>query len=323
MKTYNWGILGAGDVTEIKSGPAYKHTENFKVKAVMRRNAEKAKDYAQRHNIEKFYSNADALIQDVEIDAIYIATPPDTHLYYALKVAEAGKICCIEKPMAPSYADCVAIDEAFAAKNIPLYVAYYRRSLPRFNQIKQWLEEGAIGIVRSLHWDLSKPSSELDRNQGFNWRTDATIAYAGYFDDLASHGMDLFAYLCGDILEAKGICTNQQGLYTAKDAVVGAWVHGSGVLGSGNWNFGTSVKEDNVVLKGSEGTICFSVFEDNPLCLENRAGKKEIFIENPYHIQQHHVENIRLNLLEGKSHPSTGKTGMQASWVLDKILGKL
>jgi predicted dehydrogenase len=323
MKLYNWGILGCGDVTEIKSGPAYQQTENFKIKAVMRRDASKAKDYANRHNIEKYYSNAEELIQDVEIDAIYIATPPDTHLYYALKVAEAEKICCVEKPMAPSYQECVLMVEAFSSKNIPLYVAYYRRSLPRFNQIKKWINDGTIGDLRSLHWDLSKPSSEIDRNQGLNWRTDAEIAYAGYFDDLASHGIDLFAYLLGGILDAKGLNFNQQKLYTAKDAVLGLWQHSTGVMGTGNWNFGTSVREDKVVLKGSEGTIRFSVFEDHPICLENAEGKKEIFIENPLHIQQHHIENMRLDLLEGIPHPSTGKTAMHASWVLDKILDKL
>ena len=323
MKLYNWGILGCGDVTEIKSGPAYQQTENFKIKAVMRRDASKAKDYANRHNIEKYYSNAEELIQDVEIDAIYIATPPDTHLYYALKVAEAEKICCVEKPMAPSYQECVLMVEAFSSKNIPLYVAYYRRSLPRFNQIKKWINDGTIGDLRSLHWDLSKPSSEIDRNQGLNWRTDAEIAYAGYFDDLASHGIDLFAYLLGGILDAKGLNLNQQKLYTAKDAVLGLWQHSTGVMGTGNWNFGTSVREDKVVLKGSEGTIRFSVFEDHPICLENAEGKKEIFIENPLHIQQHHIENMRLDLLEGIPHPSTGKTAMHASWVLDKILDKL
>jgi 1,5-anhydro-D-fructose reductase (1,5-anhydro-D-mannitol-forming) len=323
MKVYNWGILGCGDVTEIKSGPAFHQTANFEIKAVMRRDEAKAKNYAKRHKVEKYYSNADDLIQDPEIDAIYIATPPDTHLYYGLKVAEAGKICCIEKPMAPSYQECVSLVETFLVNKIPLYVSYYRRSLPRFNQIKQWIDQKAIGSLRSLHWDLSRPSSDIDRRRDDNWRTQSEIAYAGYFDDLASHGMDLFAYLFGDILDAKGFSANQQQLYTAKDSVVGVWHHKTGLMGTGNWNFGTFEREDKVVLKGSEGTIQFSIFEDNPVCLENALGKEEILIENPLHIQQQHIENIRLDLMEGVPHPSTGRNAMHASWALDKILGKL
>ena len=113
LKNIRWGILGCGNVTEIKSGPAYQKTEGFQVVAVMRRDAVKAADYAQRHEISKYYTDADALINDPEIDAIYIATPPDSHKYYGLKVAQAGKICCIEKPLAPNHTDCLAICEAF------------------------------------------------------------------------------------------------------------------------------------------------------------------------------------------------------------------
>ncbi len=171
-----WGIIGCGDVTEIKSGPAYKLTSGFELVAVMRRDSEKAKDYAYRHQIKKYYTNADDLINDAEIDAVYIATPPDTHKLYALKVAEAGKICCIEKPMTPNYADSLEIYNAFNNKNIPLFVAYYRRSLPRFLKIKEWLDTKAIGEIRHINWHFSKPASALDTSREYNWRTDASIA---------------------------------------------------------------------------------------------------------------------------------------------------
>ena len=139
-----WGIIGCGHVTEVKSGPAYQKTEGFQLIAVMRRDAEKVKDYAKRHSIKKYYTNAEELINDDEVDAIYIATPPDKHMYYALKVAEAGKPCCIEKPLTPCYEDSFAIYESFKNKQIPLFVAYYRRSLPRFKQVNTWLENNNI-----------------------------------------------------------------------------------------------------------------------------------------------------------------------------------
>ena len=98
--TIRWGMIGCGSVTEVKSGPAYQQTPGFSLHAVMRRDAQKAADYARRHQVPLWFSDADALIQHPEIDAVYIATPPDSHLFYALKVAAAGKICCVEKPMA-------------------------------------------------------------------------------------------------------------------------------------------------------------------------------------------------------------------------------
>ncbi len=321
FKNVRWGIIGCGAVTEIKSGPAYQNTDGFEVVAVMRRDQEKASDYAKRHNIPKYYSNADDLINDKDIDAVYIATPPDSHKYYALQVAKAGKPCCIEKPMAPSYPDSLEIFNAFNDKDTPLFIAYYRRSLPRFNKIKQWLEEGAIGEVRHVHWHLSKPPNQLDLSGAYNWRTDASIAPGGYFDDLASHGLDLFIYLLGDIETAKGIATNQMGLYSAKDAIVGSWMHKSGVTGDGSWNFGCYQREDKVEILGSAGKITFSIFNEEPIILLNSQGEEKLEIPNPKHIQEFHVTNIKSHLLGEKTHPSLGSSGLHTSWVMDKILG--
>lgn len=316
-----WGILGCGDVTEKKSGPAYQKTEGFEVVAVMRRDAEKVADYARRHGLRKYYTDADALINDSEIDAIYIATPPDLHKYYALKVAEAGKICCIEKPLAPSYEDCKIIQEAFDTKHIPLFVAYYRRSLPRFEQIKKWLEDDRIGAVRHINWHLSKPTSERDTSSVYNWRTDIRVAPAGYFDDLASHGLDLFVHFLGLVKQANGISLNQQGLYTAKDAIVGSWVHESGVTGTGSWNFGTNTREDFVTIYGSLGTITFSVFEETSIKLHEGDVVTDLFIPHPENVQFYHVQNIRDHLAGKVTHPSNGLTASHTAWVMDKIIG--
>lgn len=321
-ETYKWGIIGCGDVTEVKSGPAYQKTKGFQLHAVMRRNFALAEDYAKRHGVPKFYDNADALINDPEIDAVYIATPPDSHAMYALKVAEAGKICCIEKPMAPTYEECQQVTDAFEKKKIPLFVAFYRRSLPRFVQVKQWLDTHKIGTVRHVSWHLSKPASPIDLSEETNWRTDAEIAYGGYFDDLASHGLDLICYFLGSIKSAQGFATNQQNLYTAKDAVVGNWLHSSGITGSGSWNFGADKREDRLEIYGDKGKITFSVFDEAPVLLEVGAKKESLFIENPNPIQEYHVLNMYKQLVEKIPHPSTGTSATHIAWVMDEILGK-
>ncbi|MFL9844639.1 Gfo/Idh/MocA family protein [Flavobacterium rhizosphaerae] len=316
-----WGIIGCGDVTEKKSGPAYQKTDGFALKAVMRRDAAKAADYAHRHKVDKWYNDADALINDDQIDAVYIATPPDTHKYYALKVAKAGKPCCIEKPMAPTYEECLAICEAFDEKNIPLFVAYYRRSLPRFLKVKEWLDSKKIGEVRHIHWHLTKSPSAVDISGEYNWRTDAKIATGGYFDDLASHGLDLFIHFFGDIEKVNGVSLNQQGLYSANDAVSAAWAHKNGITGTGTWNFGTWKREDSVTIYGSSGTIHFAVFDDEPLVLENTEGKEILNIAHPENIQLYHVQNMRDHLMGKSMHPSTGHTGAHTNWVMDVISG--
>lgn len=319
-KIYKWGMIGCGSVTELKSAPAYQKTDGFELFAVMRRDADKAEDYAKRHNVPHFFTDADALINHPEIDAIYIATPPDSHEYYALKVAEAGKICCIEKPMAPSYESCLKINAAFEDKNLPLFVAYYRRSLPRFLQVKEWIDQNKIGKIKHIHWHFGKPANDIDKSKKYNWRTDATIAPGGYFDDLASHGLDLFTFLLGTITEAKGMAVNTQALYTAKDNVTGHWSHNSGVTGFGTWDFGADKREDTVKIYGNEGNISFSVFGEVPIVLERDDEEKSMNIPHPEHVQWYHVQNIKTDLLGGSSHPSTGETAAQTAWVMDRIL---
>lgn len=315
-----WGMIGCGAVAEVKSGPAYQKTQGFELIAVMRRNHELAKDYAKRHGVELYYSDASSLINNNNIDAIYIATPPDSHKEYALQVAKAGKICCIEKPFASRYEDSLAINNAFKANNLPLFVAYYRRSLPRFRKVKELLSKQKIGQVRHITWSLNKPANAVDISAEKNWRTDRKIAYGGYFDDLASHGLDLFAYLLGEFDRVKGIALNQQELYSSRDAVSACWSHKSGVTGAGSWNFGGYSRQDRVVIYGSEGEISFSVFDEKPICIYQSNKPQKIFIENPENIQIHHVKNIYEQLNGLSEHPSSGKTALHTRWVMDEIL---
>jgi len=322
-ESIRWGIIGCGDVTEVKSGPPYRKTEGFELVAVMRRNADKAADYARRHGVSRYYSDADKLINDPDVDAVYIATPPDSHKDYALQVAAVGKPCCIEKPMAPSYAESLEIQMAFEERNLPLFVAYYRRSLPRFLKLKEWLDSDKIGQVRHIRWFLGKPPNQIDRSGEYNWRTDAEVAPGGYFDDLASHGLDLFAFYFGNFEEVHGIAKNRLGLYSAKDSVTAIWSHTTGVTGDAAWNFGCDERLDKVEIFGSKGKICFSVFDGDEIILKDGKGTKTMFIEHPEHVQQYHVEALRDDLLGNAAHPSTGKSALHTSWTMDKILGNI
>lgn len=315
-----WGMIGCGSVTEVKSAPAYQQTQGFELAMVMGRDSRNVREYARRHGVAQHVTDANVLIHDPQIDAVYIATPPDSHRAYALQVAAAGKPCCIEKPLAPRYADSLAIVTAFQQADVPLFVSYYRRSLPRFNQIKQWLEAGKIGTVRHIHWAYTRTPSPLDKAGVYQWRTDAAIAPAGYFDDLASHGLDLFTYLLGNICNVNGISRNQQGLYSAQDAISACWLHNNGVTGTGSWHFGCHTRHDQVDIWGSHGHIQFAVFNDDNLQLDNADGKQCLFVENPVHIQRFHVENMREHLQGKVIHPSTGQTALHTSWIMEQIL---
>ena len=324
LNSIRWGIIGCGNVTEQKSGPAYQQTEGFELVAVMRRNLDKARDYAERHKVAKYFDDADALINCTEVDAVYIATPPDSHMDYALRVAKTGKPCCIEKPMSVNYNECLQIYNAFHMDDIPLFIAYYRRTLPRFLKVKEWLDTEKIGEVQHIDWILNKPPSDIDLAQLPNWRTDPEVAPGGYFDDLASHGLDLFHFFLGEVKTASGSVKNHQGLYTAPDLITGSWEHVTGITGSGNWNFGAPDHKDQVEITGKNGKIAFSIFQDAPIVLETEIGKQKMNIDHPDHVQLCHVKAMQQHLIgKGVIHPSTGKTAVHTSWIMDKILGKI
>ena len=319
MALIRWGMIGCGDVTERKSAPAYQQVEGFALHGLYGRTRAKADDYAARHGVPHVFDSAEALINAADIDAVYIATPPDSHEAYALDVARAGKPCCIEKPMAPDHEACVRIRDAFAERELPLFVAYYRRALPRFGRVKAWLDEDAIGTVRHVHWTLTKPASPNDLATT-NWRVDAAVAPGGYFDDLASHGLDLFCWLFGEVADVAGFAVNQQGRYSAADAVTGCWLHRAGVTGSGSWNFGAADREDRVEIIGSAGRILFSIFDDTPLQLVRDGAAVETVVAHPPVIQHFHVAAMRDHLTGRGLHPSTGESAAHTAWVMDRIL---
>jgi len=319
-KKIRWGIIGCGAVTEQKSGPAFNLAPHTELVAVMRRNAALAKDYAARHGIKQYYTNADELIADHHVDAVYIASPPASHKEIALKVAAAGKPCCVEKPMALNYQECQVMQDAFAAKNLTLFVAYYRRSLPRFRQIKEWIDKDYLGKIRVVNWQLYKPPNHLDLARKNNWRTQPEISGGGYFVDLACHGINLFQWLVGDITAASGLTLNQQGLYPAEDAVTAQWIFANGALGSGCWNFAAYHREDKVSIIGEKGEIKFSVFMQEPIVLSAEKKNETLLIDHPKHIQYDHVANMSSHLLQQAIHPSLAADAAQTSWVMDCIL---
>ncbi len=234
MKTIRWGIIGAGNVTEVKSGPGFQKTENSDLIAVMRRSGAKAEDYAKRHGIPHWYDDAQKLISDPEVDAVYIATPPDSHKKYTCQVAEAGKPVYVEKPMARSFDECVQMIAGCKRASVPLFVAYYRRQLPRFLKIKELLDAGSIGEVRFVRATQFMPPMPEDlQRDDLPWRVIPEIAGGGRFVDLASHTLDILDFFLGPIANVRGHASNQGGLYPAEDMVSCSFKFKSGIQGSG------------------------------------------------------------------------------------------
>jgi len=135
MKILQWGFIGCGEVTEKKSGPAFSEVEGSTVVAVMSRKEERARGYAERHGIPKWYTDVQELIDDPDVNAVYVATPPSSHATYAIMAMRAGKPVYVEKPLAASYEDCARINRVSEETGVPCFVAYYRRYMPYFLKV--------------------------------------------------------------------------------------------------------------------------------------------------------------------------------------------
>lgn len=322
-KKINWGIIGCGNVTEYKSGPAFNKVEGSKLIAVMRRDAELAKDYAHRHRVPKWYSDADDLINDPEVNAIYVATPPASHAMYAIKAMKAGKPVYVEKPMAATYEQCQEMNAVSKVTGVPLFVAYYRRTLPGFRKVKTLLEDGTIGRPLLVNIMLVRPATpaESDENSPI-WRVQPDVAGGGIFYDLASHQLDFLDFIFGPVKKVSGIARNFGNLYKAEDTVVAQMEFENGVLGSGTWSFvsDNSSKRDVIEIIGTKGRIEFSTYGHEPVLLFKERDFLEFPYINPENIQYNLISNVVDAIRGDAACVSTGETAARTNLVMEKIV---
>lgn len=335
MDTVRWGFIGCGAVTEVKSGPAFSEVEGSQVVAVMSRTEEKARSYAQRHGIPRHYTDALALINDPEVNAVYIATPPSSHATFATMAMRAGKPVYIEKPMASNYDEAIRICRTAERTRVPCFVAFYRRQLPYFLRVQEIVQSGQLGKILTCHLRLAVPPKELDyaandraadqNGQGLPWRLQPDIAGGGgYFYDLAPHQIDLLQLLLGNIIEAQGYKANRAGLYSVEDCLSACLQFDSGIIGSAMWCFVAheSARTDRIQIIGQNGSVSFSVYDYKPISLYTSAGHQTFAFDNPPHVQEPLIRQVVAHLRGQGVCKSDANNGASVNWVMDKILGK-
>lgn len=319
LDTVRWGIIGVGDVTEHKSGPGLQRADRSELVAVMRRDGGKAADYARRHGVPRWYDDADALLADPEVDAVYIATPPDSHRDYTLRAAAAGKAVYVEKPMARTAAECEEMIAACERAGVPLFVAYYRRAMPRFVAVKELLEGGAIGEPRAVSVRTQTPGGMWEPGH-LPWRVRPEVSGGGLFVDLGSHTLDLLDHLLGPIGAVSGAASNQAGAYPAEDVVTATFVFASGVQGVGLWSFAAAEQRDEVEIVGSAGSLSFSSFGTEPLVLRTVDGERRVDAPYPEVVQQPLIQAVVDELTGHGTSPSTGESALRTARFVDTVL---
>jgi len=322
MEKVNWGIIGCGDVTEVKSGPAFSIVENSNLVAVMRRNAGLAQDYAKRHNVPRWYSDADELINDNEVNAIYIATPPESHAELSIKALKVGKPVYVEKPMALNHDQCQQMIKASEESGAPLFVAYYRRALPGFLKTKELIDSGEIGSVKQVNIQMYKAVSPEERSGTLPWRVIPEIAGGGHFFDLASHQLDYLDFLFGPVERVEAVSFNQENLYSAEDIVSGSFAFSNKLVATGSWCFTVPefLERDLIEIIGEKGSITMSCFDFTPIELRTVDGKQSFDFSKPDHVQMHLIQQV-VEELTGKGKSSSNAiSGARTSWVMDEVV---
>ncbi|HEX4885173.1 MAG TPA: Gfo/Idh/MocA family oxidoreductase [Casimicrobiaceae bacterium] len=324
MKTIRWGIIGCGDVTEVKSGPGFAKARDSALVAVMRRDGALAADYARRHGVPRWHDDAEAILRASDIDAVYVATTPETHCGYVLRCAAAGKPVLVEKPMALDAAECDAMIAACAAAGVPLRVAYYRRALPRFVAVRDLVRSGAIGDVRMVTSRQFQPLRSKDESppDGKPWRLDGSRSGGGLFVDMMSHTLDFLDDVFGPIEAVRAFAANHGRAYGVEDVVAASWRFASGVLGSGAYCYAADRNEEINEIVGAAGRIRFSTTRPVPIEVWRGERCETIDVGDPPHVHQPLIQTFVDELNGVGQCPSTGESAARTTRIVDAILGE-
>lgn len=287
---------------------------------MMRRDGAKAAEYAQRHGVARWYGSADALINDPEVNAVYIATPPGSHCELALKVAAAGKPCYVEKPMARNAPECQQMIDTFAAAGLPLFVAYYRRGLPHFTAVKEMIDSQRYGKLLNVRYHFSS-SDQVDGTPD-TWRFQPEISGGGLFWDMGSHALDLFDWWLGPLGSVHGHTLKRAATSPVEERVAMAAVTKSGVSLTAEWSFISRHRRDAFELEFEQALVRGSVFGAMELRVETQSGEPQLLkYPQPENIQSALIANIVDHLRTGASALSTGVSAARTNAVIDQVAG--
>jgi predicted dehydrogenase len=330
-KVVRWGIIGGGDVIARKSGPAIIGVSGSKLTAVMCRSEVNAKEVTKKLGAVNYYTNAEDLVRDPEVDIVYIATPPGAHMEYALLVAKYKKACLLEKPFARSAYECREIIDAFGRSGSSLFVAYYRRAHDRW-RLAQKLVQNHLGTVTSISLKLHRSDHLLDvldegkDARNFGWRVNAEQAGGGLFMDLGCHMLDILDFLVGPIENVQGDAVRLfSPKYDVENVVSMTFRTKAGALGTASWNFVSSSFEDKLEIVGTNATLRMSFFgKDFPVISYSDSDSVEVPPDSPVpeFVHQGLIQEI-VNELRGANGwkcQSNGVSALRTAKVMDSVL---
>ena len=319
MNKIRWGIIGTGDVAARKGGPALYMAERSELVAVTNRTHERAEQFSNQHGRPRVYRDIEALLADRDVDAVYVATPPDSHADLTCRIAAQGKHVLCEKPMALSFTECDRMVAACEEHQVSLAVAYYRRFFPVVGAMEKLLRDGAIGTPLRIS---VRTAAQFRSDVTNPWRLQASIAGGGFLMDMGSHRFDLMAHFFGLPQCTTAIVRTQTAGRHVDDAATVAFEFADGVLGSAEFHWNSPIGRDTLEIMGTHGAIMTDSLSDaGRLTLETSLGKElwRLPAEAPVHLRL--VQAFVDHLLDGTPNPLPGTSGKLATQMLEAAYG--
>lgn len=319
-----WLLLGYGNLAEKRVVAALQQSKDSGLVAVWGRDDDKCKDFAARHNIDKYFAGADGLDAALkeDIDAVYVCTPVDTHLDYTLKSLRAGKHVLCEKPMAIDVSQCHKMINCANENKVKLGIAYYRRCFPNIVYLKKLIDKGELGNIVYADMKFHEYYCPSDNDPQY-WRVLPDRAGGGVSYDVGSHRLDVLNYLFGDVKLISSQKFNIVHDYPAEDTA-------TFFMGLVDFNYATAVLNiswacknsvDSLVITGSEAIVYIANLSDPDI--------KIIKVEETETVSLLKNENVHIPIVEdfiravdtGSSPVCDGLEGLKTNILLESIRG--
>ena len=145
-----WGVLSTANIGRVAVNPALQASSNGELLAVASRDAGRAREFASKWGIPRHHHGYEALLDDPDIDAVYVPLPNSLHRRWTIRAAEKGKHVLCEKPLALTAAECREMHAAAEANGVKLMEAFMYRFHPRSEKVLELVRGGAVGALRMI-----------------------------------------------------------------------------------------------------------------------------------------------------------------------------
>ena len=314
-----WGFIGCGKVVHKKSGNAFRNVPHSRIEAIMRRDLNDAKASAEHFGVSRYCDSIEELLS-MDIDAVYIATPPGMHYEQAMQCLKAKKPVYVEKPFARNYTEAKALTDAFEKEGVSFYVGHYRRALPRFLKIRDMLREGCIGKPLFVEFKLNRIFSPREAEE--SWLYNPVLSGGGKFYDISPHTIDILNFLFGNMIEVEGYAKNLGTGCPLENEVEVRFVTEKGVTGKARFHCTAKEKSDRIHVLGTKGSLEFSIHGKTDIIVRNMQEEmvEQFDLPDPKAVEESMVQSVVEDLLGVSKCECKAKDVVITYEIIDKVL---